>query len=337
MRQRSRVWFLATAMAAAAGCAHGGIGSPEGWSVMQSKHFNVYAGTPRHAAPALNGLEYSYAALSSSFFRGIELPKVDVMFLEDDDYNETVGFLRRSLVLAKLPSGSTSVGKDGFIVVKTDESDDSGAEALTHLFIAKKLPQAPLWFHEGFAAYSSTVEYHRGGGQQAACFGIPKRSRDTLVPLEKMSAMSWDDTDGDEARSWYKHTAMTLFDYVLHGDEGKNRDKINQLAAAAAHGLSLKDAMAAVFPGVSLQALDKKLGEHAAEVTYQVENGSKTRGLCPLPFDIPAENAADQGERQIAPASPSDIKAVLQALKKLPRVDGYPPWYPAEIVAKAGG
>src|SRR6185436_11745818 len=91
---RSKVWILAGALTLALGCAHGGIGSSEGWSVMQSQHFNVYVGAPRHATTALAGLEYSYASLSSSFFRGVELPKVDVLFLEEDEFNDLLGFRR---------------------------------------------------------------------------------------------------------------------------------------------------------------------------------------------------------------------------------------------------
>jgi hypothetical protein len=36
-------------------------------------------------------------------------------------------------------------------------------------------------------------------------------------------------------------------------------------------------------------------------------------------------------------APPADIKAVLDALKKLPRLDGYPAWYPPDVTAKVGG
>ncbi|HXU79808.1 MAG TPA: hypothetical protein VN914_00305, partial [Polyangia bacterium] len=220
---------------------------------------------------------------------------------------------------------------------KDVQSDHAGTEALTHLFIEQKFPHAPLWFHEGFASYARTVEYRQGEGRRTACFGVPKGKTDTLLPLEKVAAISWDDYDGDEARSWFQYTGRTLFDYILHGDEGRNREKITPFVAAVAEGKRLDGAVAAAFPGQSLAALDKKLGEHSADVGYQMGNESKVRGLCPLPFAVPEDKAADQGERKISPAAPADIKAMLDALKKLPRLDGFPPWYPPEVVAKVGG
>jgi hypothetical protein len=335
--QRSQVWILGGVMALTVGCAHGGIGNPEGWSLMQSQHFNVYVGAPRHATTALAGLEYAYASLSSSFFRGVDLPKVDVMFLEEDDFGDLLGFRRNELVLPKLPSTTTSVGANGLIVLKDVQTDQSGAEALAHLFIEKKFPHAPLWFHEGFASYARTVEYHQGDGKRAACFGVTRGGTDPLLPLAKVGAMSWDDYDGDEARSWYKYTGRTLIDYILHGDEGHNIEKITPFVSAVAAGKSLEGAVSAAFPGQSLQAMDKKLGEHSADVAYQMQNESKVRGLCPLPFAIPEDKAADQGERKMSPAPAADIKAVLETLKKLPRLDGYPAWYPPEVLSKVGG
>jgi hypothetical protein len=335
--QRSQVWILGGMMTLALGCAHGGIGNPEGWSVMQSQHFNVYVGAPRHAATALSGLEYAYSSLSSSFFRGVELPKVDVLFLEEDDFGDLLGYRRSELVLPKVPSSATTVGANGLIVLKDVQSDLSGNEALAHLFIEKKFPHAPLWFHEGFASYARTVEYHEGDGKRGACFGVPKGGADPLLPLAKVGAMTWDDYDGDEARSWFKYTGRTLFDYILHGDGGRNMEKITPFVAAVASGKPLDAAVAAAFPGQSLQAMDKKLGEHSADVVYQMQNESKVRGLCPLPFGIPPEKAADQGERKTIPAQAADIKALLDALKKLPRLDGYPAWYPPEVLAKVGG
>jgi hypothetical protein len=337
MRQRSKMVILGGALALAAGCAHGQIGNPEGWSLMQSKHFNVYLGAPRHATAALAGLEYAYAGLSSSFFRGTELPKTDVLFLEEDEFSSVVGFLRHWVALAKLPSTATTIGADGLLIMRDTGNDHAGAQALAHLFIEKKFPHAALWFHEGFASYVRTVEYHGSGGNvSAACFGVPSGKQDTLLPLEKVANMSWEDYDGDEARSWYSFTNRTLIDYILHGDEGKNREKIGPFVNAMAAGDPLPTCLKTIFPGVSLAALDKKLGEHAADVNYHLQNATKWRGLCPLPFQILPDHQADQGERKISPASAADIKAVLDAIKKLPKLDGYPPWYPPDVIAKVG-
>jgi hypothetical protein len=61
------------------------------------------------------------------------------------------------------------------------------------------------------------------------------------------------------------------------------------------------------------------------------------RGECPLPFIIPPEKTADDGEYQVAPANPQDIQVALAALRRLPRRQGFPPWFPEEILARAEG
>jgi hypothetical protein len=331
-------WILAGAMTLVVGCASGGIGNPEGWTLMQSQHFNVYVGAPRHATQTLAELEYAHAAFSSSFFRGVDVPKTDVLFLEEADFQSLVGFRRKEMILAKLPSKDTQVGADGLIILEDTTGDHGINRALAHLFIEKKFPHAPLWFHQGFSSYARTLMYRRGDNNAAACFGTPSGgSHDTLIPLDKLGSLSWDDYDGDEARSWYDYTGRTLFDYVLHGEGGKNKERIGPLVGAMASGGSLTASINAAFPGITLAALDKQLGEHQADVVYHLENATKVRGLCPIPFVVPPDKFADQGERKMSPANPADIKAMLEAIKKLPRLDGYPGWYPPEVIAKVGG
>jgi hypothetical protein len=331
MRQRFLAFVLA-AGAFVAGCAHGGIGNPEGWSVVKSKHFTIYAGTPRNTQLDLRSLELAYAAFKSGLFKHVDM-NVDVVFLEDTDFPEVVGFRRKYMSLAKVPGGGP-IGASGLLILKDDPGGNSEAEGLAHLFIDKAFPKAPLWFHEGFSSYARTVMVMTNSeGKRGGCFGKVEGGQDTLMPLEKLLGLSWDDTDGDEARSWYTYTARTLIDYIIHGEDGKNRERMGWLASAVSDGKSSQEAFAAAFPNVAPSAMDKKLGAHAADAAFQSKNNSAAvRGLCPWGVEIKDENAPDEGDPKIEPAPAAAIKAVLEAVKKLPRLDGYPPWYPADKI-----
>ena len=79
---------------------------------------------------------------------------------------------------------------------------------------------------------------------------------------------------------------------------------------------------------MSLAVLDSKLKEHAADLAAQVSSGSPQRGLCPLAAPIAADRAVDETPPHVTPASKANLDVLLQGLLKLPRRDGYPPWYP---------
>jgi hypothetical protein len=330
---RAALVLSAVGLAAGAGCASGGIGNPEGWSTLKSSHFTVYVGTPRHAEATLTGLEYTYSALHSSFFKTGQPENIDVLFLEDEDYPEVVGFKRPSVALATVP-GPGPIGKNGLLVLKNDPSGDSGAEALTHIFIDKRFTKAPLFFHEGFAAYARTVEYQEGEGRRFACFGSTRGSEEPFMPLEKFLAVTWDDYDGDDARGWYKYTGKMLIDYIFHSQGGKNMSRMSPLVHAIADGKAAPEVIADAFPNVALSVITKQIQGHGADVSYQNKSDTKARGLCPLPFPIPDENKADDRDRKTEPAPAASIKALLEALEKLPRREGYPPWYPADVIAR---
>ena len=209
------------------------------------------------------------------------------------------------------------------------------AEALAHLFINKSFTSAPLWFHEGFASYVRTVQYQSGPQGQVACFGVLPREKEPVLPLRRILEVSWDDYDGDQARNWYRYTTRLLIDFILHGAAGKNAIRMRPLIDAVGAGKSPQESLEAAFPSVSLDVLDRKLGEHAADLVYQVTGDSPTRGLCPLPALIAADRALDDSKPQVEPAPAPPLAATFQALLKLPRRDGYPPWYPADVIARA--
>jgi hypothetical protein len=320
--------------AVSVGCAHTGVNSPEGWNQVQTKHFTLYTSTSQLYSETLNGLEYHYATLSGGFFKA-DMGKVDVVFLESGDFVELFGTKRGSAALARVP-GTQAVGKDGLLVVKESQSDDGSGEGLAHIFMHRSFPKAPLWYHEGFAAYVRSMQYREGNGQRMACFGKPQGDEFTVVPISKLISMSWDEYDGPEARGWFKHTGRTLFDFIFHAEGGKRIEAFNAVVTGVEAGQSGEEIFKAAFRDLDAAALEKRLGEHRTDVQREASTQAQVRGMCPIGFAIPADKAPDISERKLEDVPADKIRPLLEGLKRLPlRSDGYPSWYPEEIVARA--
>ena len=67
----------------------------------------------------------------------------------------------------------------------------------------------------------------------------------------------------------------------------------------------------------------------------RVSSGSPTRGSVPAARADPRRSRGGRQPPQVNPASKPDLDVLMQGLLKLPRRDGYPPWYPADVVARA--
>jgi hypothetical protein len=259
-----------------------------------------------------------------------------MLLLENEDFGEMFGLKRGGVALASSPAGA-KLGKDGLIVLRPDPEGDDGAEMLTHIMLHKLIPTAPLWFHEGLAGYIKKLEYKEGTGVRAACFGKPQSDPSTFIPLQQLIGMSWDDYDGDNARGWYKHTARSLIDYIVHFNNGQYFNKLPVIFEGLAANKPSADLLASTF-GMSVADLGQKVNEFNNEVSHAASTGATIRGLCPLGVGIPDANAPDaNGPHPVwGNLSPTDFTSLIEALKKLPRRDdGYPPWYPPDIVARA--
>jgi hypothetical protein len=203
------------------------------------------------------------------------------------------------------------------------------------MFIHRVMPKAPLWFHEGFAAYARTVDYREGGGQRMACFGTPTGSPSSYVELKELVEMPWEKYNTG-VKGWYKHTARSLIDFVIHADGGKDLTKIETLIDAVGAGKAGGEPLLAVYSGQTLDALNPKVVGHGNDVAAMAESKTQARGMCPLAFGVPPELAPDTSERKLEPVPAEDIKALNAGLMKLPgREGGYAPWFPAEVVAGA--
>ena len=132
----------------------------------------------------MTSLELAHSAIGGTFFKKVEMPRLDVLVLPHEAFGELMGFRRDTVALARSPAGT--IGSSGLIISRDDRGRPNTGEAVAHLLIAKAFPQAPLWFHEGFAGYARRVAYREGAGGQMACFGLPSGDKEPLVPLEKL-------------------------------------------------------------------------------------------------------------------------------------------------------
>ncbi len=331
------------------GCV-AGLSNAEGWHHIESKHFNMYSSETHLYPQTLLSLEYAYASLSSSFiFQNVDLGKVDVLFLEDGDFTELLGVRRRGVVLPSAPGGG-KIGHDGLLVVKADTSGGAGSagslemdsvsslqanstQLMAHLYIHKILPGAPLWFHEGFAAYADGAAYKEGGGKRVACFGDPPGSSDSYTPLGEMFSATWAEYD-EKYKSWYRHTAETFIDFIIHGEGDKFRPLTVQMMDGIAAGTDSTTIAKTMFPALSLDQLNARVIEHGQGTKHAGAGGKKARGMCPIGFPIPDDKAADRSEGKVSDAAGADIGPLIAGLKTLPSREGYPMWYPVDVLAK---
>lgn len=315
-------------MALLAGCGHRGLSQPDGWSAFKSKNFTMYsASADDDSKEAIEKLEQTRAALSASFFRNVDPGTIEVLLVEDTDKREVMGEKRDSLVLSTLPDGG-DIGKNGLIVVGFARGGGGGnesyGEALAHVFIHKMLPNAPLWFHEGFSAYARTLTYAEADGKGIGCFGVKGSPPESFVPMNDLFTLSWEQYD-DGPRTWYKHTARSLVDYVLHAEDGQLSPKMAEILGGLIEGKP------------SDQVVTAALGDPQQVYGKVLEHGKLTagRGVCPLPFEIPADKAPDTSEPKREPVAPEAISKLTTALAKIPRREGYPEWYPPAVLGKS--
>jgi hypothetical protein len=323
---RRRTSSLTTGLLAllllAGGCAGG-------WQQMKTKRFTGYAQRPHDYRETLHQLEYAYAALST-FFPKAAVGPVEVLFMPPSDLIHEFGVDRPGLVLPLVP-GAGRVGRRNLIVMVQGTSNDYALAMLSHLFVNKAVPGAPLWLHEGLSLYFSHTAVQAGGGQWRACFGLqsPLDLRYMQMPLDKFFAVTWRSYP-ETGPKFFTGTAVLLMDFIFHGDGGAHLKKIPAIFAAASQGVSGAEIMASTFPGVSLEQLGARIADFKGS---QIEQ--RARGImCPLPMPIAPEQVPDESAPQESPVPSQEIQQLMLALHKLPQGHRLPPWYPAEVIAR---
>jgi len=352
---KATVVALCLCLTLGAGCA-----TYEGWSTVKTEHFTLYTAGASNHEDVIRALENGYSGFAATpFFKGAaaSLGKVDVLFMDDPDFMDLMGQRRSGAAIAKVP-GDGKIGKDGLLVLRpytlhdmhTDLTLDSdlkttgdaesnaggraALEMLAHLFILKAFPKAPLWFHEGFAAYLSTMELRSdASGQVLSCMGFV-RSSDAYLGLSKMWELSFNQVATPAVRGFFRATAYTFIDFVLHGDSDAHRSKMGALLAGIASGDESESVIKHAFEGTPLDALDAAVKSHRNNMAAVMTTKAKARDLCPLGVVVPPElKPADVNSPTTSKANPEDVEAVFRALGALPALDESPQYFPPDVTA----
>lgn len=352
---KATVVALCLCLSLGSGCA-----TYEGWSAVKTEHFTLYTAGISNHQDVIRALENGYSGFAASpFFKGAasSVGKVDVLFMDDPDFMDLMGQRRSGAAIAKLP-GDGKIGKEGLLVLhpftlhdmnadltldsdlkttgdaETNAGGRAALEMLAHLFIVKAFPKAPLWFHEGFAAYLSTMELKSDDkGQVLSCMGFV-RSSDAYLGLSKMWELSFNQVATAEVRGFFRATAYTFIDYVLHGDNDAHRGKMGALLGGIASGDDSQSVIKAVFEGTSHDALDSAVKSHRNNMAAVLTTKTKARDLCPLGVVVPPElKPVDVSKATSSEANPEAIEAVFRALGALPALDEFPPYFPPDVTA----
>jgi hypothetical protein len=338
----------------ASGCA-----SMDGWNQVETKNFTLFTNTDSQYKESLRQLENTYASLSASFFKGKDIGKVEVLFMDDTDFIEYFGNFRKGAVLSSVP-GNGAIGKNGLLVLRphsqslnpsvgadgvaastfsagtgtmNNAAGTSAKEMLTHLFIQRAMPSVPLWFHEGFSSYVSSSEVRAGNGQTFGCFGFPVTGQ-VLMPVSSIWDTSFDQYSKPEYRGWFQATALMLIDFVMHADNNKHRSAMGSMVNDLAAGKSSSVVVSAAFDGASEKTIDGLLQIHRQNVSQLVSSNSPVRGQCPFGVLIAPELAPDESPPKISPRAAADMEALFHSLSALPGKDEYPPYYSPDVIAK---
>lgn len=221
---------------------------------------------------------------------------------------------------------------------RTAEGNVAGrtaVEMLAHLFLQKGMPNAPLWFREGFANYARQARYNMAGGNAIACFGFTPivKGTDVLLDPDKLWGATWE-LYGGEYRSWLPYSGQMTVDYMIHGDNGAYRDKLGPFVTVIAEGKASPEALNASF-GWNDAAFGTKLKEHVQAVK-QLNGNTQARGPCPLGFRVAANELPDTSPPQKSDADAQKIAELIAAIEKLPEREGYQEYYPIEVIDRAG-
>jgi hypothetical protein len=337
------------------GCSYAGIREPSGWISVQTRHFRVRTGY-HHSGwkRRLADLEEAYAGLRSSFFRKATIGQIDVLVLEENDFEETFGPNQNAVALATAPGGG--FGANGLLVISTDLEDPMSG--LSHMFVQAIMPGAPHWFHEGLAYYVRTAAFRKIEGRPVACLGIPRFldisvdvdintlvhssvthyrfrwERPGSIALRDLFARSWDEYNGKE-RSSYANTARALIDYIAHGDGGVYVERIGPILSQVSRGAPSAEVVTAAFGGISVDQLGQRVRAHDNALLAASVQSKNPRGLCPLGFPIVPEHLPDEDPKGNDGVPTDEMKVLLEWLLRLPRAErGFPRWYPGETLAR---
>jgi hypothetical protein len=244
---------------AGASCAHGPNVAPgSGWVTARSPHFVVHTNLPRALLePVLQRLEATHEALTSTLFRGVEVPEVEAVLLDDDDYETIVGRSAGAFFPGVGASGS-------LLVVRDSENprwlEQVVAHELAHRFVDARHPDLPSWMDEGIAVFLETAEIRA----RAIVLGAAARHHRAhfaiggTVPLAELAAASRTTFYGAAAGAYYS-TAWAIVRHLLVGNGGAYHarfERLLDLLESAPDPAAVLAAFSTVYPEISREELE---------------------------------------------------------------------------------
>jgi hypothetical protein len=252
---------------AVVGCAHGWGDKREdhpveqgGWLVATSPHFRLYSDQPRAmTTETLDELERATLVLGALAFPGVELDheRIDVVLLDEHAQLERLfpklkkagGFFVGSIDTTAEPHLLVLTVPIGGVLAALGELREKVMHEITHLFVRRSIPRAPLWLHEGLAGYWQTIDI----GDDGIVVGRPPLLEPVgewpmLTDVVQSSRRIYkDDMLGFYAASWG----------AVHELYERHRDELTRFIGALAPGKSQKEAWSAV--GLTPAALDVEM------------------------------------------------------------------------------
>jgi hypothetical protein len=301
---------------AATGCAHAPWHPYRGWVAWQRRDVVLYTDTAIEHRSALDWLVDISDVYRRTFFRDLSVAPLHALYLQGDGPSPLVtadGDYRYGALLRPVDAPLRAGG--GLVMVGRFQWQWQYAHLVAHHFIIQAIPDAPIWFQEGFADYL-TVFQGQPGNPQVVCFGVrqPAEQRMVTVPIKDLFALTWGDYNDSKA-PWMAATGWALVDYLLHGEDGRWRPRFRGFMNALAARSSSQDALAAIYPDLPIASLDQRLRDHVHTVRPPLQH-------CPLPVVIgpsgppgPPPARTEVGE--------DAIRAVFQAIESLPVRRGY--------------
>jgi tetratricopeptide (TPR) repeat protein len=255
---------------------------------VQTAHYLLRTDLPAAEARALAaGFEEVYAAFLDLAFRSPRPPQARI---------EVVLF-RHEAELRRVVGGERWRGQ--FVRLDVDERPTvvmvGGLDAatrwvfqheLTHRFVRHHLPGAPVWLNEGLAAYHETLRLEGGRailGEPSPCrgffggaglrTGLERDGRCRVqywVPVSRLPRVH-ELLEADylafhaPAREGAFYAGSWALVHLLTNGAEDDRRRLRVTLDALARGAGARDAFAAGFRGVDLEALDGRLRRHLME------------------------------------------------------------------------
>ena len=307
------------ALVLSAGCTHMPWNPYRGWRAWKTNNVTVYADTVTAPSLTLEQMEDAYVILEGTFFRGIDVPPVEVIEVrpaDDSPFEDASNHKKQDVALPHL---AVAGGRRWVVLASGDSDRWQQTHLLAHHFIEAAVPGAPMWFHEGLALYfmGFTPSQSRPG---VICFGLrrPGRFPGVSEPIDALFATSWSDFNG-AATSHMPFTAWGLIDYLLHGRDRTLVPDFRLLMSARAAKQAGRDALTAAYPADVVANIEPDMRGHVRRV--------EEPNLCPLPLPIAAPRRPRMGP-SVSPVPEATMQALFEAMNALPSRHGYADYFP---------